>query len=179
MPDFPVYSTGSNGCLQNKAMSWCQPLAPCLLWSAPCPISPHISSTLRARWSKPYLAQGASHVVFSALLLCLWLKRPARRLGTEIWGATNLPPGEAGQGGGLWLRRHLCPQSYTCDLAHHISCCSLPAPTARAARPCRQHKTCVLGSRLWGQPGHPRRSWVCAALPRCSIAETTAESHHS
>lgn len=123
----------------DEPTSLCQPPAPCLLQSAPCPTPPHtfLHSASMTEQALPS-PRCKPPCVFSALL-CSWLKHPDGRLGTKIWGAANLPPQEnrppceAGQGGGLWLRRHLRPQSYACDLTHHVSCCSLPARRAGAA----------------------------------------------
>lgn len=153
--------------------------------SQPC-VSPHPtpSSTLWAWWSKPYLAQGASHVGLSAPLLCLWSKCPAGRLDTKVWGATNLPPCEAGQGGGLWLRRHLCPQNYMCDLAHHISCCSLPVQRARAADRAGSMKHSTK-PRCQAAASRDRQGILGGAgrvllfhVATWPMAETTVESHY-
>lgn len=111
--------------------SWCQPPASCLLQSAQCPIPSHIflHPTGMMEQALPYpRCKPHWFSCFSSLLV---VKTSSQRLGTKIRG-TSTSLREAGQGGGLWLKSHLCPQSYVCDLAHHISCCSLPVQRAEA-----------------------------------------------
>lgn len=80
-------------------------------------------------------------------------------------------PASLGREEGCGLRDISVPRPYTQNLAHHVSCCSLPARRAGAAGPCRQHETQPKNQGV-GQLGSRDGQGILggAALPPCSMA---------
>lgn len=148
--------------------NWCQPPALCLLQSAPCPIPPHTILHPTSTMEQALPCPKCQPHWFSCCSSLLVVKTSSQRLGTKTRG-TSPSRHEAVQGGRLWLKRQLCPQSYVCDLAHHISCCSLPVQRAGAMQAAQNttQSPCVGQMSL----GTGRASWEMMGMHCCSTLQ--------
>lgn len=152
-PDFSAWKRWMPPKRSDEPTSWCQPPVAVGPVYPPHTFLHPASTTARAL---------PCRVRFSALL-SLWLKHLARRLGTKIRGATKLPPCESGQGGGLWLKRYLRPQTLHAESRPPRFLLLPPGAESRGRGAVQATRNAAEKSRCWaawlqGWAGHPRRS---------------------